>query len=297
MIRSVQIHDPSKMVPKHFASVPSLAKPRTFEFKPGINVLYGENGSGKTTLLNAIAKMFHAEQGDVPAVTEHSLRELADYRGKTLADMQKILTIDHDGQPVRHHDPSEAVGTVGGLAAFDWDFGMEGLRNVMFKGSAGQTTLCRSERLVNDLARGVVPAIEWKSPKDWTIEKHPWIVPFLAGSGDKGQPTVFLDESERSYDLEKQYQHWRFLRSVASEVQIIVASHSIFAVDIEEANYIDLVPGRLDRARRIYASAVIDWPTQRFRPIAEIRTKSANFTAPIAPDKPTKKPRSKSDDT
>jgi predicted ATPase len=44
------------MVPAHFASVPSLAKSRTFEFKPGINVLYGENGSGKTTLLNAIAK-------------------------------------------------------------------------------------------------------------------------------------------------------------------------------------------------------------------------------------------------
>lgn len=63
---------------------------------------------------------------------------------------------------------------------------------------------------------------------------------FLKGSGKVGQPTILLDEPERSLDLNYQPAIWRLLRAFAPTTQFIVASHSLFALRIPEANYIEL---------------------------------------------------------
>ena len=49
---------------------------RTFNFKPGINVLWGPNGSGKSTIIKALARLTHCEQGGVSTVTQHSVTDL-----------------------------------------------------------------------------------------------------------------------------------------------------------------------------------------------------------------------------
>lgn len=255
MIRSFEVKDPKVTPVKWWAQVEALAKPRMFKFKPGLNILWGKNGSGKTTVLKAMARLFHCEQSGVSVVTQTSVQDLFggvfSVKGDP-AKLKKSLIIRHDGQGVRHFDPSHAVGLQGGGASFDWDFGMEGIRNTMFKGSAGETTMSRINQLIGQLLGGEVPKIDQRiqarNANDVWAPQIKAAEHFLKGSGKKGQPTVLLDEPERSFDLPTQVMVWRFIRAASKDVQFIVASHSFFALGIPNANYIELTDGYLEQA-------------------------------------------------
>ena len=278
MIYKLDILDPAKTPVAWLSRVEALAKPRSFEFKPGLNILWGRNGSGKTSLTKVLARLFHCEQGNQPIVTRDSLNELVGGSHMVDVDLKAGLKIRHDGQGVRHFDPSHAVGLMGGMAAFDWDFGTEGITNAMFKGSAGQTTMFRFDRLINEIVAGVVPEVEWKFQR---VERDsPWspriklAASFLKGNASKGQPTILLDEPERSYDLNAQVGVWRLLRAYADEVQFIVASHSLFALKIPDANYIELSPRYLDLSATVL-EILQKWPEEKPQKPPKEATKAA----------------------
>jgi energy-coupling factor transporter ATP-binding protein EcfA2 len=247
------------------SSVEAFKTPRTFEFKPGLNVLWGRNGSGKTSLTKVLARLFHCEQGNHPTVSQESLSELVGERFHPI-DLAKGLSVEHDGQGVRHFDPGHAVGLMAGGAAFDWDFGTEGIQNQMFKGSAGQTNMFRFDRILNEIIAGKVPEVEWKIRRElvsdvWR-ERIDRAKSLLKKNGKKGPPTILLDEPERSYDLNAQVGVWRLLRAYSDQVQFIVASHSLFALKIPDAHYIELSPRYLAGSE-----AVLDilqkWPEEK----------------------------------
>lgn len=157
-------------------------------------------------------------------MTQESLRQLVGNGTLEAADIQKGLQIVHDGQGVRHFDPGCAVGLMGGMAAFDWDFGAEGISNTMFKGSAGQTTMFRFDRLAQEIVASEVPEVAWKfsrerAGKDTWGQRVTLAARLLEGNAPKGQPTILLDEPERSYDLNTQIGIWRFLRAYSDQVQ------------------------------------------------------------------------------
>lgn len=252
MIHKLTITDPTKTPISWLAKVDALARPRTFEFTSGLNVLWGANGVGKSTVIKLLARAFHCEQGGQPVMTESSIQVFAD------RDVTGVEIV-HDGQGVRYFDPSNAVGVTGG--AFDDDFMTAGLVNTMFKGSAGQTTLFRFDQLLDEIVTGAVPTLErrikrtgvndvWQARLDAADR-------FLAATGAMGPPTVLLDEPDRSLDLATQRGIWRFIRGHADSVQFIVASHAVFALNLPEANYIELVPDTLAPAQR----AIADLPT------------------------------------
>lgn len=67
----------------------------------------------------------------------------------------------------------------------------------------------------------------------------------LEGSIPRGQSTLLLDELEANYSLVWQARLWRLLAKpeLAEKFQIIVATHSAFALGIKHANYIEVAPG------------------------------------------------------
>lgn len=272
MIYKLCIKDPAKTPVPWFAKIDALKQRRVFEFKPGLNILWGRNGSGKTSLTKVLARLFHCEQGNHPIVTQESLRQLVGDGTLEAAEIRKGLQIVHDGQGVRHFDPGCAVGLMGGMAAFDWDFGAEGLSNAMFRGSAGQTTMFRFDRLSQEIVTAKMPEVSWKFPRTpagsdtWgqrvTLAAH-----LLEGNAARGQPTILLDEPERSYDLNTQVGIWRFLRAYSDQVQFIVASHSLFALKIPEANYIELSPGCLAGSEAAL-EILQKWPTEKPRKVS-----------------------------
>lgn len=251
MIHKITIKNPSKTPIKWLPKVEALKEPRSFEFKPGLNILWGRNGAGKSTLTKLLARLTHCEQGGRPVVTKDSVNNLIS--GESLwdrLDARESIELIQDGQAVRYFDPGNAVGLAYGGAAFDWDFGAEGVQNVLFKGSSGETTMQRFDRILSEVIVEDVPKVEWKIPRDSVNDdwkKYIEIVDHFLSKNSKevGSPTIILDEPERSYDLNSQVGTWRFLRAYADKTQFIVASHSLFALNIPEANYIDISPGYL----------------------------------------------------
>lgn len=272
MIYKLDIKDPTQTPVKWLDKVEALNKPRTYEFKPGLNILWGRNGSGKTTLTKLLARLFHCEQGNHPVVTQESLDTLAGGGFNAKLDLGKSLALEHDGQGVRHFDPGHTVGLMGGGAAFDWDFGMEGIQNQLFKGSAGQTNMFRFDRILNEIIAGEVPEIEWKMKRenvnDLWRERIDVAKGILKKNGKKGQPTILLDEPERSYDLNAQGGTWKFMRAYAEDVQLIVASHSMFALQIPEAHYIELSPGYLKQSEGVL-ELLKRWSTEKTSKVPE----------------------------
>lgn len=251
MIRFLDIQKPEETCIKWLGKVAALKAPRRFEFTPGLNILWGRNGSGKTTVLKLLARMFQCEQGGIPTVTQNSIHEL--FPGFRDDDDEKVFAaveVSHDGQGVRHFDPSHSVGLIGGGAGFDDDFFTAGVMNTMFKGSAGQTTLYRFEQIMGGFLKdSAAPKPDFKMKKEHVNEtwsgRIELIEKFLKGSGEKGPVTVMFDEPERSFDLPTQAQLWRLMRAQAHRAQFIIASHSIFALNIPEANYHEIDKGYL----------------------------------------------------
>ena len=266
MIYKLTIKDPNQTPVPWFGKVEAFAKPRSFEFKPGLNILWGRNGTGKTTLTKLLARFFHCEQGNRSVVTQDSLNTLVG-GGLNDFDIAKAVQVEHDGQNVRHFDPGHAVGLMGGMAAFDWDFGHEGMMNATFKGSAGQTTMYRFDNLLTEIIAGIVPKIEWmmkRSEVNSLWEKRiDRAAALLKANAKKGPPTFLLDEPERSYDLNAQAGLWRMLRAYSDEVQLIVASHSLFALNLPEAHYIDLSPGYLATSKAALALLGGGWAAEK----------------------------------
>lgn len=258
MIRSLNIKSPADQWVKWLKDVPALKEPRRFDFKPGLNILWGANGSGKSTVLKVLARAFHCEQGYVPRVTETSVSDLFEIvRFGKQEDNRRVIDstiIDHDGQPVRFFDPSVQVGIIGG--GFDFDFGEEGILNAVSKESAGQKTMRRFDGIVNQILSADVPEVKWNmrpgSVNELWGNRLRIVEEMLKGSGEKGPPTILLDEPERSFDYRHQLIIWRFIRSLATRVQFIVASHSFFALDLPEANYIEMTPDYMQMSRRVF---------------------------------------------
>jgi predicted ATPase len=272
MIRSFEILDPANTHIEWLSKVPALAKPRKFEFTPGLNILWGENGSGKTTVIKALARYFHCEQSGNPIVTRNSTNELVprtyDQERSDPKAFLKASVVEHDGQGVRYFDPSVAVGLLGG--GFDDDFFFAGINNTLFRGSAGETTMYRFDKLAASVIRNEVPKIEYKLTEkcvnDLWADRIRIIRKLLTGSGAAGPPTVLLDEPERSFDFPRQLGMWRFIRAMSTRAQIIVASHSFFGLKLPEAHYIEMGEGYLDLSKRCLNKLTTSWTSDTPQP-------------------------------
>lgn len=219
-------------------------------FKPGLNIVYGPNGSGKSTLLKLMGLSLAAVQGGASTVTQSWISDVFEFgRGK----LALPCSVVHDGQPVMYYDAREVVGLFSG-AAFDDDFFSQGINACLSKGSVGELNMHRVFRhldVLNGGAKGggFPSEVEWKYPRTAshaqtkaTIEA---IHKLFEARCDKGPQTLMFDEPESGFSMSWQAGIWRniFAKVDPARFQVIVATHSPFALRIPGANYVEMEPG------------------------------------------------------
>ncbi len=241
MIKEIRVTNLDKSCISWWNDVAFLKDRKSLKFKPGLNLIVGPNGTGKSTILRLIARWLHCEQGGVQAVTDSSVGNIRVFGGAFQTGIRPI----HDGSPIVYFDPDNKVGTFGG--EFDWDFGMEGVQNTLFKGSSGEAVIHRIIKALEALVWGKFPEVKWKTHLEDKTKKK--VSQWLRGTGKKERPTVLLDEPARALDLDKQITIWVRIAQ-AKNVQVIVATHSVFAFFVPGAHIIETEEGFAKTVRR-----------------------------------------------
>jgi predicted ATPase len=249
------------------AQVPFFAARKSLAFKPGLNILFGPNGCGKSTVLRMLARTMCATQGGLSVVTEQAVSDNVDMLGalsrgrkggRSAMKHQVNLQVDHDGQPVVFCDPRASIGLTGGGAAFDSDFFGEGVRESLSasRRSTGQSALSRMSVALAVMSGDalfpteVVAQVHRKHVNATWGEALDVLEAAMVGTIPKGQGTLLLDEPEANFSLAWQARLWELIAKpeVAARYQVIVASHSAFALGIEHAHYIDFQDGMRESA-------------------------------------------------
>jgi predicted ATPase len=242
----------------------------SIDFKPGLNILVGPNGSGKSTVLKILGQSMCATQDGLSEVTRDTVQAGVDMMagvGIRLRDPKAAippmsdklgLTVRHDGQPVIYCDPRNPVGL--NSSSFDGANVDAGIVEAMTasRRSHGEMTLHRGNAALAVLL-GKLPFpdkvhydVRREDVNDKWQEALNVLERRLVPAIPKGQPTVLLDEPEANYSLAWQAKLWTLLANpeVAQRCQVIVASHSAFALGITHANYIETKPGIRDTAEQ-----------------------------------------------
>lgn len=211
-------------------------KNKKIEFKPGLNIIYAPNGTGKSTILSMMALSMACKQSGESVVTG---------KWNSIFGFENLdgIEVFHDGQPAMYCNPREAVGLIGGSAAFDDDFMSEGIAELRLSESTGKTTLYRMGKIVNILMGKdkIADEIKFKKISPEYIKEDR--AKLLEARIPVGQKSILLDEPESGLAVPVQQRLFALLDKAAKEqdLQIIVATHSVFALGCD-ANFIELEP-------------------------------------------------------
>lgn len=248
--------------PDHYSwavGIPSLMD--TVNFSDGLNIVFGPNGCGKSTLTGLCAYLTASEQGGVSKVTKTWMLSLVDHMGlihaaPKLTDL--IASIEHDGMPTFYHNPRNTIGLYKGIE-FDDDFFNEGLANLKEpNGSVGEVSSRKLHRFFENMKSASLPTEikgdDWLKNHSSFKDDYKVAMQLLASSCEAGNRTFIMDEPEMGFSVTKQVELWKNIAELARQNnrQVIVATHSPFALNIKDAHYIDMQPGYLDECRAAF---------------------------------------------
>jgi len=239
-------------------------------FKPGLNILFGPNGCGKSTTLKIIAAYCSIrEAGWSTHMNPSDLFPLS--YGKKKYDCTLPYSY-HRISPGKCKAKLEWDGTATMLADStvsdnrNWTHlfyekqdspdGMDDLKEqlgVMYgKPSAGQLRLHKLARYYEALKKppqlNVLPKRNVNSVWSNSYKKQAEYVGSLSRTG----PVTFLmDEPDRSLSIDMQAAFWKnFVPRVVKDYQVVIATHSIFALMHKNANWIEFEKDYIQKSRK-----------------------------------------------
>jgi energy-coupling factor transporter ATP-binding protein EcfA2 len=256
MIKSVKIDPKGTHFPcAWLGKVKQLRKNAEFTFEPGLNIILGPNGSGKSTLTRSIARLFYAEQGGRTTLTQSAFMDAY----KTLRDdpPEEFFTVDHDGGPLFYVNQEDTVGLSHGN--FDDDFFSDGLARTFDKMSSGQDSCTNINRiliLAEEYVKGGEPVDNRLENSNDLYQKRVRMAMAFLKPDRNSVPTLIMDEPDASLDLLNEAKVWDVIRTIAKKLQVIVCTHSVFALQ-SEAHFIEMEKGYRDKCLRAAAKLKI----------------------------------------
>lgn len=228
-------------------------------FKPGLNILFGPNGCGKSTIINTIAAHMMALKTGESVISQDSIHELMGSMAlaigsrKTRPPEPVAAEVSHDGQPVSFGSAGKLM--LGGDRSFDTSF-MKGygITDGLTPGAVrthGSRSLALSQAPLRALLgqRDLADQVPVASNAKRSNLNSTWQAMYDIAAGllepsiPRGQKTVLLDEPDAHLSLLMQARIWRDILGSpdsSNRCQIIVATHSPFALAIPHANLIGL---------------------------------------------------------
>lgn len=230
---------------------------KQFNFKPGINVLFGPNGCGKSTILKTLKAYCGITGGGWTFFSDPM--QLASnsfpfgYIGLTPSRCSAI--VDWDGTPTFFNDGDIKVNdTFFYMNERHSDDGItsqaEQLDLLAEKPSSGQYRIKMVNKVFNNI-RNIPGISENDIPANYKHADCLKELQYWNSLSRIGPQTILLDEPERALSLALQKKLFEEILPQFSDMQIILATHSLFSLKMKDVNYIEFEPGYIEECRNI----------------------------------------------
>ena len=252
MVTKVVIKDNKDAPIGYLHELRAFKNGKTYEFKPGVNIIVGKNGCGKTTLMNLIKKYLLVDHSECSAGEWNcNINDICDglgrkdmhmYRGVDVyADYQRnTFRLCHKGERKENdeifadeHSTNEFFGQI-------W-------------ASTGQGVLQSLESLFARMfSKGARLTFDYTQFKD---NYSPYVEYILDHVVKGDEWTVLMDEPDRNLDIENIGQIRGILDFHKPHTQIIAVVHNpllIVALSKNpEVNFIEMTRGYVNKVRRL----------------------------------------------
>ena len=246
MITKVVVRNRKNTPVSYLPDVKAFKNGKTFEFKPGVNVIVGENGCGKTTLMKLIqAYMLVGQQ----QCEEKNITKLWSFRlDEGMLDGVDVYA-DYKTNVFRLAHPDEYKGENGiGLQSFE-NFGSMGM---MLNSSTGQGVTIALDSLFRLMfSKGA--ELGFPQISDWRKENYGDYLKYVEEHRVEceNEFTILMDEPDRNLDINNIEQIKSILSFHKPNTQLIAVVHNPLLIltlsKNPEVNIIEMTKGYVKR--------------------------------------------------
>jgi energy-coupling factor transporter ATP-binding protein EcfA2 len=231
---------------------------RIFNFNPGINILFGPNGCGKSTILKTLKAYSGISAGggwtsiNDPMQLASSSFPFA-YMGITPSKC--TANVSWDGTPSFFNDGDIKVNdTFFYMNEKKSDDGMtsmgEQLELLAEHPSSGQYRIKMFNKVFN-MIRDIPSISVGDIPSGYNYKECVNEINYWKKLPHTGPQTIILDEPERGLSLALQKKVFQDVLYQFKDLQIILATHSIFCLNMKDVNFIEFEDGYINECRKI----------------------------------------------
>lgn len=250
----------------------------TYNFSDGINIITGRNGSGKSVLLKLLAYNSGILDNNTCAVMPSPSDVhifLEDDEEKAWTKMPELIKknlynknypksdINWDGSIVHYLTPehfnennmwnrymNESYKPTNVTELFN---GAEILNSLMSSNSKGEKGINVLIKLFNLSTNYPLPL---QNVNDMWLKASDLFQDWIKSLSKTGKPTLLIDELDSNLDLDNQSKYWEYINYLTNKWQVIVVSHSIFALRLKktckfDVNYINLNPEYFNKVNKL----------------------------------------------